>query len=42
MRHIEEAHKASEQLGRAYDADTMPKAKDINSKSAEVMKELGV
>jgi len=42
MRHIEEAHKASEQLGRAYDADTMPKAKDINHKSAEVMKELGV
>ena len=42
MRHIEEAHKASEHLGRAYDADTMPKAKDINHKSAEVMKELGV
>ncbi len=37
-----EAHKASEHLGRAYDADTMPKAKDINNKSAEVMKELGV
>jgi hypothetical protein len=42
MQHIEEAHKASEHLGRAYDADSMPKAKDINHKSAEVMKELGV
>ena len=42
MRHVEEAHKASEHLGRAYDADSMPKAKDINHKSAEVMKELGV
>jgi hypothetical protein len=42
MQHVEEAHKASETLGRAYDADSMPKAKDINQKSAEVMKELGV
>jgi hypothetical protein len=42
MHDIEAAHKASETLGRAYDADTMPKAKDINHKSAEVMKELGV
>lgn len=41
MRHVEEAHKASETLGRAYDADTMPKAKDINKKSAEVLKEVG-
>jgi hypothetical protein len=41
MRHVEEAHKASETLGKAYDADTMPKAKDINHKSAEVMKEIG-
>jgi hypothetical protein len=42
MNDIEAAHKASETLGRAYDADSMPKAKDINHKSAEVMKELGV
>jgi hypothetical protein len=41
MRHIEEAHKASETLGKAYDADTMPKTKDINHKSAAVMKEIG-
>jgi hypothetical protein len=42
MRHIEAAHKASETMGRAYDADKMPQAHTINSKSAEVMKELGV
>ena len=41
-RHVEEAHKASATLGKAYNADSMPKAKDINKKSAEVMKELGV
>ena len=41
MRHIEQAHKASEVLGKAYNADTMPKAKDINQKSAAVMKEIG-
>ena len=42
MRKIEEAVKASETLGRAYDAQKMPPAKHINKKSAEVMKELGV
>ena len=41
MRHIEQAHKASEFLGKAYNAETMPKAKDINNKTAEVMKEIG-
>jgi hypothetical protein len=41
MRHIEEAHKASEILGKAYNADTMPKTKDINQKSAAIMKEIG-
>jgi hypothetical protein len=41
MRHIEEAHKASETLGKAYNADVMPKAQDINKKSAEVLKEVG-
>ena len=41
MRHIQEAYKASETLGKAYNSETMPKAKDINKKSAEVMKEIG-
>jgi len=41
MRHVEAAHKASEILGKAYNADTMPKTKDINHKSAAVMKEIG-
>jgi hypothetical protein len=41
MRHVQEAHKASEILGKAYNADTMPKTKDINQKSAAVMKEIG-
>jgi len=41
MRHIQQAHKASEVLGKAYNADTKPKAKDITPKAAEVMKEIG-
>ena len=41
MKDIEEAHKASENLGQAYDADSMPKAKDITPKAVEVMKEIG-
>ena len=41
MRHIQEAHKASEILGKAYNADTMPKTKDITQKAAAVMKEIG-
>ena len=41
MRHVQEAHKASEILGKAYNADTMPKTKDINQKSAAIMKEIG-
>lgn len=42
MRKIQEAVKASETLGRAYDAGKMPPAKHINEKSAAIMKELGV
>ena len=42
MKKIQEAVKASETLGRAYDAGKMPPAKHINKKSAAVMKELGV
>jgi hypothetical protein len=41
MRHVQEAHRASEVLGKAYNADSMPKTKDINHKSAAVMKEIG-
>ena len=41
MHDIEQAHKASENLGQAYDADSMPKAKDITPKAVEVMKEIG-
>lgn len=39
--HIEQARAASEILGTAYNAETMPKAKDITKKTAEVMKEIG-
>jgi hypothetical protein len=39
--HIEEARTASETLGTAYNAETMPKAKDITKNTAEVMKEIG-
>ena len=42
MKKIQEAVKASETLGRAYNANKMPPAKTINKKSAAVMKELGV
>lgn len=42
MQKIQEAVKASETLGRAYDAGKMPPAKAINKQSAAVMKELGV
>jgi hypothetical protein len=41
MKDIVAAHKASETLGRAYNSETMPKAKDINKKSVEVLKEIG-
>jgi hypothetical protein len=41
MRDIQNAHKASEVLGRPYDGDTMPKANKINKGVAEVMKEIG-
>lgn len=39
--HVEQAYTASEALGKAYDADSMPKAKDINKNTVEVMKEIG-
>lgn len=40
--HVEEAYRASEALGKAYDADSMPKTKDINKNTVEVMKEVGM
>jgi len=41
MKQIQEAHKASEALNKPYDANTMPKAKDINKKTVEVLKHTG-
>jgi hypothetical protein len=41
MKDIQAAHKASETLGQAYNADTMVKAKDITPQSAAIMKEIG-
>jgi hypothetical protein len=41
MKHIQEAHKASETLNKPYDANTMPKAKDINKKTVATLKHTG-
>jgi len=41
MKHIQEAHKASEVLNKPYNANNMPKAQDINTKSVEVLKHTG-
>ena len=41
MHQIQAAYAASETLGKAYNSETMPKAKDINKKSVEVLKETG-
>ena len=42
MNKIIAAEKASENLGRAYNAEKDPNTKHINKKTATVMKELGV
>lgn len=42
MAHIEAAYTASENLGKAYNSETMPKAHQITKKTAEVMKEVGI
>ena len=42
MNKIQEAVKASETLGRAYDAGKMPPTKSINNKTAAIMKEVGI
>jgi hypothetical protein len=39
--HVEAAYAASETIGKAYNSETMPKAHQINKKTAEVMKEIG-
>jgi hypothetical protein len=38
---VEAAYAASVTLGTAYNSETMPKAHQINKKTAEVMKEIG-
>lgn len=40
-KHIEEAYAASAELGKAYNSETMPKAKHINKKTTEALKEIG-
>lgn len=42
MRAIEESLKASETLGKAYNAETMPKATNITKETAQVMREVGM
>jgi hypothetical protein len=42
MAKIQEAVRASEVLGKPYDGNKMAPAKQINKKTAAVMKELGV
>jgi len=41
MAKIQEAVKASETLGKPYNAEKMPPAKHINKKTAAIMKEIG-
>lgn len=42
MGQIIEAEKASETLGRAYNAETMPAAKTIDKATSKTMKEVGL
>lgn len=42
MKHVEEAHRASETLGRAFNAESDPTAKTIDKATANVMKEVGL
>lgn len=41
-KHVREALEASQTLGRAYNAESMPAAKKITKAAAQVMKETGV
>jgi hypothetical protein len=40
--HIEAAYTASENMGKAYNSEKMPKANNIDKKTAQVMKEVGM
>lgn len=42
MRAVEESLKASEVLGKAYNAEKMPKATNITKQTAQVMREVGM
>lgn len=42
MGQIKAAVEASDKLGRAYDAGTMPKAEKITKRHGDVMKEVGI
>lgn len=42
MEKIQAAKEASEKLGRAYNSETMPNAKNITKSTAKVINELGV
>jgi hypothetical protein len=42
MKKIEAAHKASENLGKPYNGNSMISAEKITPKTATIMKELGV
>lgn len=42
MKQIQDAHTASEVMGKAYNAEAMPKAHKINKRVANVMKEVGI
>lgn len=42
MGQIQAAVEASEKLGKAYNAETMPKAESITKRHANVMKEVGM
>lgn len=42
MQKIQEAVKASETLGRAYNAEKMPPANKITKNTAAIMKEVGI
>jgi hypothetical protein len=42
MRAVAESLEASDKLGTAFDAGTMPAAKQITKHKAKVMKEVGI
>ena len=42
MEKIQAAKEASDKLGKAYNSETMPNAKNITTQTAKVMNELGV